>query len=313
MIGKIKKLIKRKEYAMYAEVVLSISSHNFQFEEISRILDLPYDSYHSYVESLTSIRFNQLSSKDQLEFYIGFSAFEKDTMQHLFKKMIYPIFLLVIGFILSFYFSSYFAPSILNLLKDFSIQKIELSILYWSMMLLKYLYFMLFLSLFILVIFLLQKNWAFVFYIRFHQKKWMKLIRNIMTIRFTYVYLYLLKKDLNTQHILQEMKEVKGIQDVSWLAFHIEKDLSLGYTLHEAFNSSFLSPLYIVYLNHGYYTESMIDSLEKVLTILEGLVLTQCDKYIFIFKTVSYALILVMVSVFYIYLFQPLSIMEAIL
>lgn len=313
MIKKINRLIQKKKYAIYAEVVLSISAHNFQFEDICQILDLPYTSLQAFVDSLTKIKFNHLSSKDQLEFYIGFSAFEKDTIKHLYKKLVYPIFLLLAGFVLSFYFSSFFAPSILELLQDFDIQKFELSLLFWFVTLLKYAYFILFLILFILLVLLTQKDWPFVIYIRFHHKKWMALVRNILTIRFTYVYLYLLKKGLNTQNILKEMKDITGIPDVSWLAFHIEKGLSSGKTLHESFDSSFLSPLYLVYLNHGYYTESMIESLEKVLTILQGLVLTQFNKYIFILKTLSYTLILIMVSIFYIYLFQPLSIMEAIL
>ncbi len=312
-IKKIKTKVNKAKYKVYAPVVLSILNKNFNYDDVKEFLNLPYANVSSFIASLTKINFESLSQKDQLAFYIGFSKFEKQLKQDLLKKMMYPIFLCILSFVMTLYFSNSFAPSIIDLLHGFEVNTQILSFLHLLINIVKCLMLIVLLFIALLLLVLLQKDFSYVLYIRFHHYRFMSLIKNLMTLRFSFVYLFLLQRELNTQRILNEIKNSIGIADVKWLAFHIEKEMLKGQSLLDAFNQAYFEPLFLVHIQQGYFTKNLTESIKSYIELMTQIIQAQAQSMILLFKTLTYIYILILVSIYYYFLFQPLSIMEAIL
>ena len=283
------------------------------FDDVKSIFNLPFDTLETYLASLTNLIIHEASMVQNLNFYLRFDSFQIQLKQELGSRLLYPSFLIILSFILTLFFVHPFAPSILEMLSDFSIKTRYLNILYRTVWVIKYIQMFLILSFIILIFFLIQKNTKTIFYIRFHHFRFMHLIRNYISMRFAFVYRYLLQEGLNTQEILMMMKKSEGISDIKWLAYHVEAQLIEGKGLIDGFSLSYFDPMFIIYLKDGYYTENLKDSLENYLNLVLDVIKAQAKNLIFVIKSFVYLYILFMIIIYYIFLFQPLSMMEAIL
>ncbi|NLW15010.1 MAG: hypothetical protein GX038_01945 [Erysipelothrix sp.] len=310
MFNFIKKTIRKSNYQFLAPVVLDILNTKISFEDIKTILKIPFNNLSEYLDVISNFRFENLTDTDNLGFYIGFTKLVAELKEISIKKFIYPMFLLVVSFVLTFYFSTTFGPSIIEMLEGFDVHNKQLYFVLHMVNLLKVIWIILIVGLIILLLIIHNKDLRYVLFIRYHNLKIFGFVKNILSSRFIFVYQYLFKLNLTTQEILKEIKEVKGLGDVKWIGYHIESNLSQGKDLLSAIDLEYFNPFMIIYFKNGFYTNKLSKSLDTYQKTLDKIIKNQCERYILYFKTFVYAYIIIFVGIYYLFLFQPLSILE---
>lgn len=309
---KVKDYFKKRYYENYAVVIEGIMSSNFNYEVIQNELNLPFNSLSSYQRFITDVHFSQISSLDNLRFHIRYSSFEEALKTNILQDILYPLFLLLLSFILTIAFNHSFAPNILEMMAGFNVKttKLELIIVFTKM--LNILWYLLILILGILLLILLSKDLPYVLYIRFHQKPYFKTIRNIMTLRFCFVYQFFLNHNLNTQEFIKITQDVQGLDDIKWLTNHTKRNLEKGAALKDAIDLTYFNPMFKLYFLKGYFNHDLNNSLKEYNLLLEKIIHQDVKQLLRRFKIFVYVYILLFIGIYYIFLFQPLSILEAI-
>ncbi len=316
MLYKIKEFIqnsqKKKHYAPFAKVIQGILNAHFNYDVVQKELDLPFDTLDEYVCFISDVQFPKMSALDNLKFHDEFQAFESSIKSSFLKDILYPLFLCLLSFILTLSFNKAFAPSILDMMDGFNVSTIKLQIIYSFTRILNLCWVGVMLCLICLIIILVSKDLPTVLYIRHHNKKFFKTVRNILTLRFCFVYQFFINKGLNTQEFIQLSQDVNGIDDIKWLSGHIKRNLEQGIELKDAIDLSYFNPLFRLFFIKGYFNQDLNQSLGELIELLNTMIHQEISQMIKKFKGFVYLYILVFIMIYYVFLFQPLSVLEAI-
>ena len=310
MIKRLKQKLHRKQVSHYAPVIKGILSQNLSFDLIQQELNLNFNSLYDYMTFISPIYFPDLSDFDNLCFYLRYHEAKKEITQRLFKEIVYPFFLFLLCFLMTLYFQDIFAPHIIRILDDFNVSSSKLSLILFFTLCLKNLWFLFFLLLFFMCFVLMLKDMPFVVYIRFHHLKCFGLVKNVLTYRFCLVYHFLLEHQQNIQLFFEVIQNVKGMDDVKWLSFHIKDALEKGNPYLDAINLKYFNALFKIYLDKGFYTKNLPQVLNEYLIFLQGRIEVQITMSLRWFKIFVYSYVVVFVLIYYFFLFQPLSILE---
>ncbi len=302
--------LNKKQHKPLAPIITGMISHKFSYEEIRNALNLPFESLEQYAMFVSDVYFTEMGVLDNLTFNLQYEKIDTKLKKLLLEKLTYPLFLFVLSFMLTLFFNQKFAPSILYMLKDYQIEKLSLNIIYGFSSLLKFLWILVLIIFVVISLLLSQKDFRYLVYIRFHNFKFMKTVRNILTLRFSLVYVFLLKRKYTTQDFFKQIKKSTGIEDVKWLGYLVYEKITQGEPITEALDHAFFNPYFILYFKKGFYNQDISKSLDEYIDILEMMITQEISQIVTLFKACIYTYIFIFIGIYYVFLFQPLSIME---
>lgn len=144
-------------------LILNGLKSGLSFELLCQYYDLEYDSLDTYLKKQHKRIFKHLNAETQLEFIVEVDKLNSTIFQSIKKHLTYPLFLMLMGIMLTIVYKVLFVPNIVSMLKDFGYQEsymVKFGELMYSILLI-------FLSIMIvLFLFCLNKTIRFLIYIR---------------------------------------------------------------------------------------------------------------------------------------------------
>lgn len=291
-------------------LILNGLKSGLSFELLCQYYDLEYDSLDTYLKKQHKRIFKHLNAETQLEFIVEVDKLNSTIFQSIKKHLTYPLFLMLMGVMLTIVYKVLFVPNIVSMLKDFGYQEsymVKFGELMYSILLI-------FLSIMIvLFLFCLNKTIRFLIYIRFHNFKIMSLLKEILTIRFVFCYDFLLSKGHPAKSIIKYLRSMKGFEDVRWLTYHIHQDLDNGKSLDESIDLPYIDLICVQMFKQGYLNNTLISSLSEYIHFGMNQIELKLKRWGQTLKLLSYMYIMIYIGLFYSLLFKPLQMLEGLI
>jgi len=291
-------------------LILNGLKSGLSFELLCQYYDLEYDSLDTYLKKQNKRIFKHLNAETQLEFIVEVDKLNSTIFQSIKKHLTYPLFLMLMGVMLTIVYKVLFVPNIVSMLKDFGYQEsymVKFGELMYSILLI-------FLSIMIvLCLFCLNKTIRFLIYIRFHNFKIMSLLKEILTIRFVFCYDFLLSKGHPAKSIIKYLRSMKGFEDVRWLTYHIHQDLDNGKPLDESIDLPYIDFICVQMFKQGYLNNTLISSLSEYIHFGMNQIELKLKRWGQTLKLLSYMYIMIYIGLFYSLLFKPLQMLEGLI
>lgn len=291
-------------------LILNGIKSGLSFELLCQYYDLEYDSLDTYLKKQHKRIFKHLNAESQLEFIVEVNKLNSTIFQAIKKHLTYPLFLMLMGVMLTIVYKVLFVPNIVSMLKDFGYQEsymVKFGELMYSILLI-------FLSIMIvLFLFCLNKTIRFLIYIRFHNFKIMSLLKEILTIRFVFCYEFLLSKGHPAKSIIKYLRSMKGFEDVRWLTYHIHQDLDNGKSLDESIDLPYIDLICVQMFKQGYLNNTLISSLSEYIHFGMNQIELKLKRLGQTLKLLSYMYIMIYIGLFYSLLFKPLQMLEGLI
>lgn len=291
-------------------LILNGLKSGLSFELLCQYYGLEYDSLDTYLKKQHKRIFKHLNAETQLEFIVEVDKLNSTIFQSIKKHLTYPLFLMLMGVMLTIVYKVLFVPNIVSMLKDFGYQEsymVKFGELMYSILLI-------FLSIMIvLFLFCLNKTIRFLIYIRFHNFKIMSLLKEILTIRFVFCYDFLLSKGHPAKSIIKYLRSMKGFEDVRWLTYHIHQDLDNGKSLDESIDLPYIDLICVQMFKQGYLNNTLISSLSEYIHFGMNQIELKLKRWGQTLKLLSYMYIMIYIGLFYSLLFKPLQMLEGLI
>lgn len=291
-------------------LILNGLKSGLSFDLLCQYYDLEYESLDTYLKTHNQRIFKHLNAETQLEFIVEVDQLNSTIFQSIKKHLTYPIFLILLGAMLTVIYKVMFVPNIVNMLKDFGYQEdfmIKFGDIMYSFLLI------VICVMVILFILCLNKTMRFLILIRFHNFKIMSLVKEMMTIRFVFCYDFLLNKGQHAQSIIKYLRSMKGFEDVRWLTYHIHQDLDNGKSLDEAIDLPYIDSICVQLFKQGYLNNTLLSSLSEYINFGKNQIELKLKRWGQTLKVLSYVYIMIYIGLFYSLLFKPLQMLEGLI
>ncbi len=272
---------------------------NIDFSEYLNIL---------FKESYLNLK-SIMSDFDAFQFLMSHHKFKKRLLLEIIKENSYSLLLIVISYFLSWFFILFFSPNVISLVKDFGVSFD--SILIYQYVVSSFLaIFHLFIILICFLFFLLQfKDLKTVLFIITNSK--VTSLKTYVSYRFALMLLLFLEAGIKTQSLIQIMR-THGLGDLSkWVAYHIQESLDQGEDLRTSFKKSFIDKNLGHFISLGVIEQNLESALKKYLILAQFEMEYMIKNISRALKLLSFLIIIVLLSLFYLVLYYPLGIMEA--
>ena len=136
-------------------------------------------------------------------------------------------------------------------------------------------------------------------------------IKTYVSYRFALMLLLFLEAGIKTQSLVQIMRKY-GLGDISrWMAYHIQESLDQGDDFQKSFKQNFIDSNLNHFLNLGVIDQNLENALDKYLLLSQMEMKFSIKIFSRAFKLLSFLIIILLLSLFYLVLYYPLGIMEA--
>ena len=108
------------------------------------------------------------------------------------------------------------------------------------------------------------------------------------------------------------MKDINKMKDMEFIASKISSNLNKGNDTFTAFNLSYFDPVFLLQFKSIYYTNNISTEFISIIDTLREKLLSEFKIYLNLFKTFVYVYLMFIIGIYYLFLFQPLSILEVI-
>ena len=275
------------------------------YSQLRELYNLSEESLEAFVKGYNPDDFRYLKTVNQLEFIVEIKNFKQEFKADLFKHFLYPILLCLISFSLTLIYNQFFLPMIKSMFEVNTWIQIIAFITYISMLVLFFV-----VGLCIILIFFVE--YRFLIYILFHQYRLFDILKIYKTYRFAYTFQILSNLNLSTKQAIEEMRELKTMRDVSWLAYHIDERLEQGFDYHEAFDLEYFEKSFIFHFKHRAFNKDRL-ILDNYLIFLKSLLGSKIKRLGLIMKLINYVYISVYIGMYYLLILQPVRLLEGLL
>ena len=252
---------------------------------------------------------NIMKDFDAFKFLMAHYKFKKSLLTEIFKENAYPMMLILITYLLSWFFILIFSPNVISLVQDFDVS-VDSIILYQTLVrLLLWFYHIVFIVMFLILFSLQFKDLKTIMFIIFCHK--FPLVKTYVSYRFALLLLLFLEAGIKTQSLIQIMRTY-GLGDLSrWIAYHLQESLDKGDDLMTSFNTEFIDKNLKYFINLGVTDQDLRKALNKYLEIAQFEMKHMIKNLSRALKLLTFLIIIVLLSLFYLVLYYPLGIMEA--
>lgn len=275
------------------------------YKQLREIYNLSEESLEAFVKGYNYDDFKYLKRMNQLEFIVEIRNFNQEFRNNLLKDLLYPSVLCIISFSLTLIYNQFFLPMIKSMFEVDGWIQIIAFITYIAMLVLFFV-----VGLFIILCFFIE--YRFLIYILFHQLRLFDILKIYKTYRFVYTFKILRNLQLSTKQAIEEMRELKKMRDVSWLAYHVDERLEQGFDYQEAFNLEYFEKSFIFHFKHRVFNENLV-TLDEYLIYLKSLLTVKIKRLSLIMKLINYVYISVYIGMYYLLILQPVRILEGLL
>ena len=141
----------------------------------------------------------------------------------------------------------------------------------------------------------------------------MALIKEIVTYRFSVCLAFLLSLNISTLEVIKQLRSLKELVDVSWVAYHLDQKFNLGKSIFEVFEDSSLSESFITFYKQGIITNNAKIALQNYKRYGLEMIEYKLKRLSIFLKTIAYLVLVSLMILFYSCLFMPLKILEGVL
>lgn len=246
---------------------------------------------------------------DVFKFLMAHYKFKKAVLMEIIKENSYPLLLIVLTYFLSWFFILFFTPNVISLVRDFDIS-IDTIVLYQLFVKSILWFYHISFLIFLLVMFLLQfKDLKTILFILLSNR--IKIVKTYISYRFALMLLLFLEAGIKTQSLIQIMREY-GLGDLSkWMSYHIQESLDRGEDFKTGFDTEYIDKNLKHFINLGIMEQDLENALRKYLILAEFEMKHMIKKISTSLKLLTFLVIIILLSLFYLVLYYPLGIMEA--
>lgn len=250
-----------------------------------------------------------LKDFDAFQFLMSHHNLKKSLITEIAKENAYPLLLMVLSYLLSWFFILFFSPNVISLVKDFDVS-FDSIILYQNFVrILLFFYHLIFMFICLLFLMFQFKDLKTMLFIMFNSK--VTILKTYVSYRFALMLLLFLKAGIKTQSLIQIMRTY-GLGDLSrWMAYHIQESLDQGEDFKSSFKLSFIDKNLCHFITLGVVDQKLESALEKYLILAQFEMKHMIKKISRGLKLISFLIIIILLSLFYLVLYYPLGIMEA--
>lgn len=302
-------MLKRR-HKTYSNLILTMLSNKINFEDIKETLELPYDSLEDYLLANYKYYSDILNPYQELKLWFNYENLFDSLEKHFKKEFMYPFILFIMSFVLTLFFNFKFSKSILSLLDGFGVNKPGLYLIVFVMRLIMLIWFLFVLIILIVVYLLKVKDLGIYLFMKFNHFSIFKIIKTCLSLKFIFFYQHLYNLNLKTKDVLIKMTQINKMKDMEFIASKISSNLNKGNDTLTAFNLSYFDPVFLLQFKSIYYTNDINTEFISIIDTLREKLLSELKIYLNLFKTFVYSYLTFIIGIYYLFLFQPLSILE---